>query len=199
MLVKQLLEMWFAVGTLLNETVDKIDDLITCVSNMGDLDWPTFKTYVLINALGGKFEYMQLQIHVLSNDPGFSAKTVIARILQESDLIKRHAEGGEGPSTLISHAGRCKHSPLICTHCKCTGHIADFCISYGGKFAGHTLKEAHIAQRTALVNNRTQSHTGASSMNNKTQSQNGLSSANITTNETNEASRPLHLHRPPRH
>jgi len=105
MLVKQLLEMWFAVGTPLNETVDKINNLITHVSNMGDLDWPTFKTYVLINALGGKFEYMQSQIHVLSNDPGFSAKTVVARILQESDLIKRHAEGGEGPSTLISHTG----------------------------------------------------------------------------------------------
>jgi len=66
MLVKQLLEMRFAVGTPLNETVDKINDLITCVSNMGDLDWPTFKTYVLINTLGGKFEYMQSQIHALS-------------------------------------------------------------------------------------------------------------------------------------
>jgi len=105
MLVKQLLEMRFTVGTPLNKTVDKIDDLITCVSNMGDLDWPTFKTYVLINALGGKFEYMQSQIHVLSNDPGFSTKTVIVRILQESNLIKHCAEGGKGPSTLISHTG----------------------------------------------------------------------------------------------
>jgi len=127
---------------------------------------------------------------VLSNDPGFSTKTVVAHILQESDLIKCHMEGGEGPSALISLAGRCECSPLICTHCKCTGHIADFCISCGGKFAGHTLEEAHIAQCTALANNRTQSHTGASSTNNKTQSQNGLLSANIATNKTNEASRP---------
>jgi len=190
MLVKQLLKMRFAVGTPLNETIDKIDNLITRVLNMGDLDWPTFKTYVLINALGGEFEYMQSQIHASSNNPGFSTKTVVACILQESDLIKRHMEGGKGPSALISHAGRRERSPLICAHCKCTGYIADFCISCGGKFAGHTFEEACIAQRTALANNRTQSHTGASSTNNKTQSQNGPSSANIATNETNEASRP---------
>jgi len=81
MLVKQLLEMQFTMGTLLNETVEKIDDLITCVLNMGDLDWPTFKTYVLINALGGEFEYMQSQVHASSNEPGFLANTVIACIL----------------------------------------------------------------------------------------------------------------------
>ena len=177
MLVRQLLEMRFMMATLLNETVHKIDNLITHISNMGDLDWPTFKTYVLINTLGGEFEYMQLQIHASSNDPGFSAKTVVARILQKSNLIKQCAEGGEGPSALISSTNRRERPPLICTHCKCTGHIADFCISCGGKFAGHTLEEARIAQRVALVNNRTQS-------------QNPPSSANITTREIKEVSRP---------
>ena len=97
--------MWFTMGTLLNQTVDKIDNLITRVLNMGDLDWPTFKTYALINALGGKFAYMQSQIHASANDPGFSTNTVVVHILQENDLLKRCAEGGKGPSTLISQTG----------------------------------------------------------------------------------------------
>ena len=88
LLVKQLLEMWFTVGTPLNQTVEKMDDLYNHMSNMGPLDWPTFKTYAFINALGGEFEYMQSQIHASANDPGFSANTIVARILQESDLIK---------------------------------------------------------------------------------------------------------------
>ena len=94
--------MQFTMATPLNKTVDKIDNLITHISNMGDLDWPTFKTYVLINALGGEFEYMQSQIHASSNDPGFSVKTVVTCILQENNLIKQHREGGKGPSALIS-------------------------------------------------------------------------------------------------
>jgi len=177
MLVKQLLEMRFTMGTPLNETVEKIDDLIMRVSNMGDLDWPTFKTYTLINALGGEFKYMQSQVHASSNEPGFSANTVIACILQENDLIKRRAEGGEGSSTLVSQTGRCEHdrSPLICTHCKRTGHMAEFCISRGGKFAGHTLEEAHVAQRAVLT---------------KAQNNIGPSSANIATSEMKEVSRP---------
>ena len=73
--------MRFTMGTPLNETVDKIDNLITHVSNMGDLDWPMFKTYVLTNTLGGEFKYMQSQIHASSNDPGFSEKTIVTHIL----------------------------------------------------------------------------------------------------------------------
>jgi len=144
---------------------------------MGDLDWPTFKMYALINALGGEFEYMQSQVHASSNEPGFSANTVIARVLQENDLIKCHAEGGEGSSALVSQTGRreCEHSPLICTHCKHTGHMAEFCISCRGKFAGHSLEEARNAQRAVLT---------------KAQNHIGPSSANITTSEIKDMSRP---------
>jgi len=154
-----------------------MDNLINCVSNMGPLDWPTFKTYALINALGGKFEYMQSQIHASANDPRFSANTVVARILQENDLIRNRTQGGEGTSALVSHTGRHERSPLTCSHCKRTGHTADFCILCGGKFYGHSLEEAHIAQCAALANN-------------KTQTQNVPLSANITTGDLKEASRP---------
>ena len=156
MLVKQLLEMRFTMGSPLNETIDNIDDLITRVSNMGNLDWPTFKTWVLINALGGEFEYIQSQVHSSTNEPGFSASTVVACILQENDHIKHWAEGSKGPIALISQTGQCEHPPLTCTHCKRTGHLAEFCISCGGKFARHTLEEACIAQRAVLNNNRSQ-------------------------------------------
>jgi len=182
--------MWFTMETPLNETVDKIDNIITCVLNMGPLDWPTFKTYALINALGDEFKYMQSQIHASANDPGFSSNTVIACILQESDLIKCRVEGGKGPSTLISHTGHHECSPLICTHCKRTSHVADFCISHSGKFARHTFEEARNAQHAVLANNRAQNHNGSSSTNQRMQSQNGPSSANITTAKIKEILRP---------
>jgi len=146
------------MGTPLNKTLEKINDIITCVSNMGPLDWLTFKTYALINTLGGKFEYMQSQVHTVANDPGFLANTVIVWIMQESDLIKCRTEGGKGPSALISYTNRRECSPLLCTHFKHTGHMANFCISCGGKFAGHSLEEARIAQRNVLANNRTQNN-----------------------------------------
>jgi len=177
MLVKQLLKIQFTMGTPLNETVEKIDDLITHVSNMGDLDWPTFKMYALINALGGEFEYMQSQVHASSNEPGFSANTVVTRILQENNLIKHRVLGGEGSSALVSQTGchEREHSPLICTHCKHTGHMAEFCISHGGKFTGHSLEEAHNAQCAVLT---------------KAQNHIGPSSANIATSEIKDTSRP---------
>ena len=176
LLVKQLLEMRFTMGTPLNKTLEKIDDVITRVPNMGPLDWLTFKTYALINALGGKFEYMQSQVHAAANDPGFLANMVVARIMQESDLIKCRAEGGEGPSALILYTNRHECLPLLCTHCKRTGHMANFCISCGGKFAGHSLEEAHIAQHNVLANNRTQN--------------NPLPSANIAMSKIKDISRP---------
>jgi len=177
MLIKQLLKIRFTIGTPLNETVEKIDDLITCVLNMGDLDWPMFKTYALINALGGEFKYMQSQVHASLNEPGFLANTVVTRVLQENDLIKRRTEGGEGSSTLVSQTGHCERecSPLICMHCKHTGHMAEFCISHGGKFAGHSLEEACNAQCAMLT---------------KVQNHIGPSSANIATSEIKDTSRP---------
>jgi len=144
---------------------------------MGDLDWPMFKMYALINALGGEFKYMQSQVYASSNEPGFLANTVITRVLQENDLIKHRVEGGEGSSALVSQTGCREHecSPLICMHCKCTGHMAEFCISRRGKFAGHSLKEACNAQCAMLT---------------KAQNHIGPSSANIATSEIKDTLRP---------
>ena len=164
------------MGTPLNKTLEKIDDVITHNSKMGPHDWPTFKTYVLINALGGKFEYMQSQVHAVANDPGFLVNTVVTWIMQESDLIKCCAEGGKRPSALISYTNRHECSPLLCMHCKRTSHMADFCISCGGKFAGHSLEEARIAQCNTLANNRMQN--------------NPLPSANIAISKIKDISRP---------
>jgi len=110
---------------------------------MGDVDWPKFKAFALINALGGDFEYMQSQVHEMADDPGFSANTIVRRIQRESDLIKRRAEQGEGQSALPFQSPQTRRRErLICTHCKRPGHSAEFCISPGGRFAGHTLGEA---------------------------------------------------------
>ena len=159
MLIKQALKIRFTSATPLNETIDKIEDLIMHISNMGDLDWPKFKTIILINALGGELEHIQEQVHAMADDPGFSANTVIHRIRQKHDLMKHRAIQGEGLSTLISVLKRQERNDrtiTTCSHCQRTGHTAKFCISPGGKYAGHTLEEARLAQRAAWVKERTQ-------------------------------------------
>ena len=41
-------------------------------------------------------------------------------------------------------------SKLLCTHCKQTNHLTDYCIHPGGKMAGKSLDDAQAAQCTAL-------------------------------------------------
>jgi len=57
MLIKECLDIHFNLATPLNKTIDQINNLITRISNMGNMDWPKFKTIMLINALGGKLEH----------------------------------------------------------------------------------------------------------------------------------------------
>jgi len=80
MLIKNALDIRFCSTTPLNDTIHAIENLITRIANMGDLNWPTFKTIVLMNALRGEFGYLQEQVHAMANDPGFSATTVIQRV-----------------------------------------------------------------------------------------------------------------------
>ena len=155
-LVKQGIDMRFSMATPFSETINKIDDLITRIENMGDFDWQKFKTVLLINALGGELEYLQSHIYGMADDPGFSSASVVHRIHREQDLIKHCAVQGEGPSALISQNRRCERT--ICSHCQKPGHYADFCIAPGGKFVGHTLEEARAAQRAAWAKERTQNN-----------------------------------------
>jgi hypothetical protein len=85
-LIKQVLEIRFSNSTPLEDTLEKIDDLITQISNMGSIDWDKFKSVVLINALGGDLEHIQSQLHGVADDPGFSTNTIVRRIRHEADL-----------------------------------------------------------------------------------------------------------------
>ena len=176
MLIKRGLDVRFTLGTPFTETITTIDDYITRISNMGEFDWPKFKSVMLINALGGDLEYLQSQIHGMADDPGFSSATIIHRIIREQDLLKHRAVQGEGPSALISQTK--KRERTICSHCQRPGHSADFCIAPGGKFVGHTLEEARAAQRAAWAKERAQSGN-----NTKT------STANVAITNTQSASR----------
>ena len=153
-LVKQGIDVRFSMAIPFSDTINKIDDLITRIENMGDFDWQKFKTVLLINALGGELEYLQSHIYGMADDPGFSSASVVHRIHREQDLIKHRAVQGEGPSALITQNRR--HERTICSHCHKPGHHADFCIAPGGKFVGHTLDEARAAQRAAWAKERAQ-------------------------------------------
>ena len=175
MLIKECLAIRFNMTTPLNKMINQIDDLVSRISNMGDIDWNKFKTIMLINALGGELEHVQSQIHGMADEPSFSAEKIVHRIYRERDLIKHRAAQGEGPTALISETRRKDRERTICSHCQRPGHTAEFCISHGGKYAGHTIEEARAAQRTAWARERAQRTTP---------------SVNIATTETQNISRP---------
>jgi hypothetical protein len=67
------------------------------MSNVGDIDWPKFKAFALINALGGDFEYTQSQVHEVADDPGFSAQTPLSGLSDANATLSGVAQKqGEG-------------------------------------------------------------------------------------------------------
>lgn len=76
-LIKEALDVRFNTAMPFNDMINKIDDLITRIKNMGDFDWAKFKTVLLINALSGELEYLQSQIYGMADVPNFSLASVV--------------------------------------------------------------------------------------------------------------------------
>jgi hypothetical protein len=136
-------------------TLTEIETLHTKITQMGPLSWDKVKTVALINALSGDYKHLQSSIQQLADDPNFTSSMIVRCIKHEANLIKRRAEQGDGPiphtstasSTSIALAAQARpRQRPVCTHCHRLGHTADFCISPGGKYAGHSLDEARAAQ-----------------------------------------------------
>jgi len=125
----------------------------------------------------------------MADDPGFCAEKIIHQIHQERNLIKHCAAQGEGLSTLISQTKLQDRKPTICSHCHQPGHTAKFCISPGGKFTGHSLKEAHIAQHTAWAKERAQ-RTSSSMNTQRTTSSVNIATTSVAMMNTQNVSRP---------
>jgi hypothetical protein len=143
----------FRLGTAMSQIIDEIDSLHTRILAIGPLDGDHLRTVFLLNALGEHYPQLQSFIQANSNNPSFSSDTVVRAIHHEEDLIRtREEQGLQVPSTALAAQGR-PCSKITCSHCKCPGHLVDFCIQPGGKMKGHSVEEARNAQCAAASRN----------------------------------------------
>lgn len=157
LLIEKVMKMEFCPGTRIAQTWDEIDTVIEKIKAIGPLDYDQLKTAVVIKALGRHYEHLQSQIQSITRQPNFSVTDVAARLLQEDDHIRNHEEQGLLPVSTAFAAqapvlgtrapGSCPRP--TCSHCKRTGHLADFCIQPGGKMAGRTVEEAMSAYQAS--------------------------------------------------
>lgn len=160
LLVEQVMKIEFSPGTRIAQTWDAIDSLIDKAKAIGPLDYDKLKAAVVIKALGRHYEQLQSSIQSITKQDNFSLKDVAKRLLEEDELIRNREAQGLVPSisALASQTSAPRaRARAICSHCKRTGHYADFCIHPGGKMAGLTLEDAKAAYRAYRNQQRSES------------------------------------------
>ena len=177
-LMKQATDKRFNVDTPLSKTVDEYVTLHKRIIQMGPIDPDQLLATYLINGLNDipAFENLQSNIITSADDPAFSSKMVIRRILQQDNLSRCRAEQNPQAATALLTQNRTK-SRAICAHCKRPGHLTEFCIQPGGKMAGRSIDDARTAQRLFMGK---QPRTEQSS----TKASTTPASANVATSET---------------
>ena len=139
-LLKKVLEICFMPDVPLSKMILEISSLYKRIVAMGPINNDKLKSVLLINALNDHFENIQSNLMSLTNDPSFNSKTITCHLEQEEGLIKQHTEQGTPHTTTAlttqNCSTDCNHAQPVCTHCKWTGHLADFCIHPGGKMSG---------------------------------------------------------------
>ncbi len=145
-LMKQAMDTRFRPDVPISKTLDDIRALHKRIIQMGPIDDDELHTIFLVNALNDDFESVQSNImSLISDSKNFTSKTVVRRLLQEDQLIRRRAEQNAPTSSTTALAAQGQGRPRsLCTHCKKPGHLADFCIRPGGKMAGRSISPDEI-------------------------------------------------------
>lgn len=149
-LMKQAQDKRFRTDVPLSKTIDEFCAIHRRVTQMGPIDDDQLLASWLINGLNDNpiFENIQSNIISSADDPNWSSKTIIRRLQQQDNLVRRRAE--QAPQTSSAFAAQGHGKPrMLCTNCKKSGHLADFCVQPGGKMAGHTPQVSEKGRRKA--------------------------------------------------
>lgn len=157
LLIEKVMKLEFCPGTRFAQTWNEIDTLVERIKAIGPLDYDQLKTAIVIKALGRNYENLQLTIQSITKQPAFSVKDVSDRLLEEDDHVRNREAQGFLPvaSAFASqtNAPKARTRPT-CSHCKRTGHYADFCVQPGGKMAGRSVEDARAAYRASQRRDR---------------------------------------------
>ena len=193
----------FCPGTCISQTWDKINTLIKRIKAIRPLNYDQLKTAVAIKALGRHYENLQLTIQSITKQLNFLVNNVTNCLLEEDDHICNCEAQGLLPVATALAAQATTPATCIsgnwtrptCSHCKRTGHYANFCIQPGGKMAGCSLKEVMAAYHT-LKGKCTDNQPQSSSANIAIVNSNTSTSANATNNPPFVINRVQHIPMP---
>jgi transposase InsO family protein len=130
------------------KTAEEIDSLHARIEAMGQINFDDLRSVFLLHCLSENHSVMRSHLLNIADDPKFSSRSILRRFAQEDSMTRQDNETqSHTPSILVAQSnGR---SRALCTNCKRTGHLADFCIQPGGKMAGRSIDDAKAAQRAA--------------------------------------------------
>ena len=158
-LLTKALQIRLKYDTPLSETAAEIINYHTQIMAIGSLKDDDIRAALLLHSMSDAFPHLQDVVQNMTHLPNFSSEMILQRIYSEDALIRRRQELGIAnptptvplPSqTAFAAQSRPSTTKVICTHCKRTGHSADYCIAPGGKMAGRTVDEARAAWRATL-------------------------------------------------
>jgi gag-polypeptide of LTR copia-type len=155
------LKIEFSYDKPIRDTVAEARSIYQRIAAMGPIKLDDIFSVILLNGMNKNFGPVQQNVHSLSSNANFTAETIVDRLLEEDNLVRRRVEQGQpanpysvsssllSPTAFAAIASRSRSPRPLCANCKREGHGTDFCISPGGKMAGRTLDEARTAQRAA--------------------------------------------------
>ena len=157
LLIDKVMKTEFCPGVRIAQIWNEADTLIEKLKAMGPWDWDKMKAAIAIKASGRHYEHLQSALHSITKQPNFSVKDITNRLLEEDEHIRNREAQGLMPVSTAFAAQTSTPAPRAagnrtrptCSHCKRTGHLADFCVQPGGKMAGRSLEEAMAAYRAS--------------------------------------------------
>ena len=156
------LQLKFTYEKPIRDTLAELRTYFHRIAVMGPLKTDDIFAVMLLNAMNEHFGPLRQTIHTLASSSNFTSEMIAARMLEEDKYILERVNAGQPanpysltasttPSSAFAAVSTRPRSPRpACSNCKREGHLADFCISPGGKMAGRPVDEAKAAYRASL-------------------------------------------------
>ena len=161
-LLLKALKVEFSYDKPIRDTVAEARSIYLQIAAMGPIKLDDVFAVILLNGMNKNFGPVQQNVHSMSSNANFTAKTIIEHLLEEDHLVQCHVEQGQPanpyfsssslstPTVFAALSSRSRSPRPVCANCKREGHDTDYCISPGGKMASRTVDEARTAQGAAL-------------------------------------------------
>ncbi|KAI0282308.1 hypothetical protein BGY98DRAFT_955297 [Russula aff. rugulosa BPL654] len=131
------------------------------ITAMGKIKDDDILTAILLHSISdrfGPFASHRQAVQDLSHHPNVDFDMIAKCILDQVELSRRCQPTNFSthipilnPSAFAALKSLQRAQKPVCSNCKRTNHLTDYCTSSGGKMSGRTVKEARAAYRAALA------------------------------------------------